>query len=270
MKNWVRVFAVMLAIGAAFCIGGAAANGTLYGNFRHGRLFPIWGSDDVIRPVGSGRGASVWNGTRHIDSDIGDMSNWLGKLDEITEITELREMDFSLGAGNYQIVEGDGFGLQYDGDWIESNIEDGVWKICTEWVWTNAFRDDDRTCIIYVPTGCVVDKLNWSIGAASVEVLAPITANTANLEIGAGNLEFDRLDVHKKINTEIGAGNLELNLTGGWSDYTIDADVAMGSILVNDETLVGGLAGTCSKGSGPRKIKASLGMGCIDIHTDDQ
>lgn len=270
MKTSLRIFAGMLAVGAAFCIVGVAARGTLYGRFHNGSLLPVWGSDSGYKPAGSRRGASVWNGPRHIGNDIGDMSSWLGKLDNIDEITELREMDFELGAGNYQIVEGDSFGLQYDGDWIESNIEDGVWKICTEWVWTNAFRDDDRTCIIYVPTGCVVDKLNWSIGAASVEVLAPITANKVNLEIGAGNLEFDRLDVHEKIDIEVGAGNLELNLTGGWSDYTIDADVAMGSIFVNDETLVSGLAGTCSKGSGPRKIKASLGMGCIDIHTDDQ
>ncbi|MDE7035607.1 MAG: hypothetical protein K2O74_05095, partial [Eubacteriales bacterium] len=71
-----------------------------------------------------------------------------------------------------------------------------------------------------------------------------------------------------EIDAEIGAGGLDMVLAGGWEDYSIRAEVAMGSISVNGKDLVAGFAGECSQGSGRRKIRLETGMGSAELYTE--
>ena len=303
MNQLVRACTIVLAVGAALAVAGAAAGGTLYstidseGIHPWNRFYPRlrWETESEYEErTGSSRGnsGSVWDGSRKAPRALDDIENPLPELTEplpeVDPVTRLTKIDFELGAGNYTIVEGDSYGLEADGDWVRSDIDNGVWKIRTEKVWSNLGRHIDRNCTITVPAGCTVQTLDWVVGAANVEVSAPIHAEKGDFEIGAGNLEIDSLTVSGKLDIEVGAGNLEigsltvsdrldieigagyagLGLAGSWEDYRIDAEVAMGSVTINGRDLVSGLAGSASKGDGKRKIDAEVGMGAIDITTE--
>lgn len=270
MKNFVRICMAVLALGAVCCAVGAAAGGELYASAVNGRLLPIGNgqrpaADDADGGSGAGRHgirSPVW------EPAVPDIPDTLPDIDgSLPSVQSLKELDFELGAGEYTIVTGEGYGLEYEGSWISSAIDDGVWELRTPRGWFNLGVGEARVCTITVPEGCTVEALNLDIGAANVQVLAPIHAESVDIDLGAGNLAIDVLDVSDEINLDVGAGNLELGLTGSWADYRIDADVAMGSISIDGQDLVSGFAGTASQGSGSRRINADLGMGHISIRT---
>ncbi len=275
MKNFFRVCSLLLLLGVVLCIGGAAAGGVLYGGIDGDGLRPIvsrlprlrWESQeeyDLRTGAGRSRG-SVWAGSGKTPEGVSDRADDMP--DDAERTVRLKKMDFDLGAGDYTIIEGDDYWIECAGSWVESSMEDGEWRIRTDMVLTN-FLNEDRSCTITVPEGCMVESLDWRIGAANVTVYADISAEKASFEVGAGNLELDCLDASRKIDVETGAGSVLLGLAGSWSDYRIGAEVAMGSISVNGEDLISGLAGTCSKGEGGRKISAEIGMGTLSILTE--
>lgn len=286
MNNFVRICLVVMAVGVVCCIGGAAAGGRLYSSVRGSTLFPMsWGGLPRLHPIeeeeqaaGSGRHGiqnPVWEpaepkapASRPEAPEAPDTPETGGTLPELERVTTLKKMDFELGAGDYTIVVGDDYGLEYDGSWISSDMDNGVWKLRTDFHWSNFGIGTPRSCTIIVPAGCTVEEIDWSVGAANVWVEAPITAEEVDIELGAGNLTIDSLDVTKELSADIGAGNLELVLTGREADYDIRADVAMGTVNVNGQELVSGFVGSAGlRGEGTRKIRFDVGVGNVDLET---
>lgn len=307
MKNFMRVCAAVLVVGIALCIGGAAAGGRLYSSVRGNALIPFdftWWGIPRLRPIDEleteGRGRqdarrSVWEPAVSsaepppFDLPPDAAGADLPELDgELERVSTLKTLDFELGGGNYEIVVGDDYGLLYDGDWVDSEIEDGVWKLRTDSSWFNLGLVDSRSCTITVPANCAVDKLEWTIGTANVEIsapisaekiemelgganvefFAPISAKNVEIELGAGNLEIDCMDFSDWLEAEVGAGNLSLGLPGAAEDYFIDAEVAMGTVALDGDELASGLVGTCFFGDkSARRIDIDLGMGNVDLTT---
>ncbi|NBI83297.1 hypothetical protein D3Z48_14675 [Clostridiaceae bacterium] len=299
MKNFVRVCTAVLAVGVLLCIGGAAAGGKLYSSIVDGEIRPFgwWfprmrgeSQEDYDQRTGAGRdGGSVWEPAApsvYGEPNLPDLADIPSSL---PGITELKKLDFQLSAGEYYIVTGDAYGYSCnDADWLTSKVENGVWKLSVAKKWFKFDWDDTRICTITIPEGCTVEKAELSLGAADVEIAAPITAQKleietgaadvtfsapvtvekADLEVGAGSLSFSLLDASDEIDAEIGAGGLDMVLAGGWEDYSIRAEVAMGSISVNGKDLVAGFAGECSQGSGRRKIRLETGMGSAELYTE--
>lgn len=278
MKNLIRICAAVLVVGLLCCIGGAAAGGRLYSTIRGNMLLPFgWGAprlqpaEEDASAGGSGRHgiqSPVWEPS--LPEPGGDLPAIDGALPGVTEI---RELDIDLGAGNYRIVTGDAYGMEfphgsYGDDWIESDIDDGVWKIHTDSSWLNFGFGDARSCTIVVPEGCTVEKLEISVGAANVEVDALMTAEKVELEVGAGNLTISGIAFTDRLDAEVGAGNLDLGLPGAPEDYRFDAEVAMGTITVNGSDLVTGLIGSAHRGDGSLRVDIETGMGCVNIYTE--
>lgn len=283
MKFFYKLCAVILVIGIVMCIAGAAAGGDLYASYYNGRLhglretrsyigyideLPRWRvdlTDNYYAGVGmtdSERGGG--RADAHFTDDLDD----IGSIPAI-DFPEVTELDLELGAGNYHIVEGDDFGI--DGgapSWLSSVIEDGVWKVrCSSTLSTLIKNAGDVT--LTVPAGVVFDTVEMEIGAANVIVDAAIAADTIDIDLGAGNLEFYSCGVLDELDADVGMGSLSLALTEKWAEYRLDADAAMGTITINGEPFVNGLAGETHTGTGARKLDFDLGMGSIEIVTAD-
>lgn len=275
MNRFMKICLAGLGVGAALCAAGAAAGGTLYSTLDGDGLHP-WdyylsrpGWDDPLPASRSGRSdssGSVWEGER---KPAREADGALEPLDPLDSLGDPERLEFDFGGGSYTIIEGDRWGIESGGDWLESVWEDGVWRLRTRTRKALTLPGRDRECVITVPAGCAVEALEWNIGAAELHVQAPIAAREASLSVGAGSLTADALTITGELDAEVGMGQVSLTLTGSEDGLSIDAEAGMGEISLNGRALVAGMAGEASQGRGPVCLSLQVGMGAIDIYTEE-
>ncbi|MDE7036315.1 MAG: hypothetical protein K2O74_08730, partial [Eubacteriales bacterium] len=87
-----------------------------------------------------------------------------------------------------------------------------MWKLSVAKKWFKFDWDDTRICTITIPEGCTVEKAELSLGAADVEIAAPITAQKLEIETGAADVTFSAPVTVEKADLEVGAGSLSFSL----------------------------------------------------------
>lgn len=307
MNAFVKVCASVLAVGAVLCAVGAAAGGTVYSTLDGSGLHPwnhylprLQGIPDLdagtraSNDVDTGvirNGGSVWEGERLPARAAGNggVTSDGGAYDASGEAyagAQLDKLDIEIGGGKLVVIEGDDFAVTEGADDLESRLENGTWKIRTK----SGFSWKARSCTITVPAGCSIQSLDlelgggsteihvpltarraeFEVGAGSVEVFAPFTTERIDLEVGAGSMAFDSLTVTDRVKADVGMGSISLDLTGSVSDYTTRADVAMGTVEINDRTFVSGMAKELTEGNGPLLLDLEVGMGSVEIFTENE
>lgn len=82
-----------------------------------------------------------------------------------------------------------------------------------------------------------------------------------NIDLGAGNTNFKAM-LTGNCKIDVGVGKVDLNIIGQKSDYRINIDQGVGSIIVDDvriteDTIIG---------DGKYKIDVDGGVGSVDIN----
>lgn len=304
MNAFIKVCTSVLAVGAVLCAVGAAAGGTIYSTLDGSGLHPwnhylprLHGIPDLDAETRAANGAdtgisrsggSVWEGERLPAGAAGNGGSSADVPPDAGAYAEaqLDKLDIEIGGGKLVVIAGDDFTVTEGADDLESRLENGVWKLHTK---SGAFWKA-RSCTITVPASCLIQSLDlelgggsveihvplaakradFEVGAGSVEVFAPFTTDRIDLEVGAGSMAFDSMTVTDHAKVDVGMGSVSLGLTGSVSDYTTRADVAMGSVSVNDRTFVSGMAKELTEGNGPVLLDLDVGMGEVDIFTENE
>lgn len=209
---------------------------------------------------------------------------------------DVTSIDFELGLGDYEIVEGDTFSITGTVPrGTTSANRNGEWEIrIAEHRGFSALnfggigrRDASPRAVITLPRGFEATELDVSIGMGSLSAdtlaardatldvamgemtVAALTADISTLEIGMGELRIDTLD-SKRADVEVGMGSGVIGLAAPWADYGYSADVGMGQISLNGAALTHGFADRETFGrTGDRMLSADVGMGELELYAEE-
>lgn len=286
MKKLIIACLVLLLVGGGLAIGGAAAGGRLYGSYYDGALHPVYESvrdavDAVERYTDhrlfrrgglhyeSGYAADGSYHSGWFDHDHG-LSDFDG-FDDLPDIPDdglsylpdpdIRELEFAFGAGAFRIEQGEEYKVE-GGVVQDSVMHDDKWELSVRG------RTDGGTVVITLPQQSY-DKIEFSMGAATLEIGTPLAARKAELAVGMGSLSATEALDFDKLELDCGAGSATLLLAGEAKEYGYEIAASAGSVTLNGNELAGGGAFGTHRASkqGARALELNVGAGTIDLAT---
>lgn len=282
MKKLMIACLVLLLIGSGLAIGGAAAGGRLYGSYYDGSLHPITDSiSDALDAVDrfsdhnlfrrglhyeSGYAAdgsyhSGWFDDRHGLDDFDNLPDEM--KDDLSYLPDpdIRELEFAFGAGAFRIQQGDEFAVT-GGVVQDSLMNDDTWELSVRG------RTGDGKVVITLPEAAY-DKIEFSIGAATLEIETPLAARKAEIAVGMGILSVKEALNVDKLELDCGAGSATVLLAGSAGDYGYEIAASAGSVTLDGTELAGGGPFGTHRASknGTRELELSVGAGTIELTT---
>lgn len=180
----------------------------------------------------------------------------------------IRNMDVEVGELSVQIVESDMEGLRLakdisrecedhlqiyqEGDTLKIEMED--WK---------HYNNDAGNMTLYVPRGMMFDSVEFSVGAASLE-MEELRAKELELEVGVGSITADMLKADK-ISLTCGMGSIEMTTEGHPEDYNYNLDVGMGSVVIGENEFGGMAMEKNINHNAAKNMEIECGMGSVEI-----
>lgn len=116
---------------------------------------------------------------------------------------------------------------------------------------------------LYVPEGMVLDSVEFSSGAASLE-LEGLHAREVDLEVGAGSIEASLVEADE-ISLTCGMGSIAMTAGGRQEDYNYDLEVGMGSVRLGGSEFGGMAMEKNINNRAAKKMDIECGMGSIEI-----
>lgn len=181
--------------------------------------------------------------------DIGDFEDATkleaGKTMEYTS-SDLRNLEFNLGAGEYEIVPSENGKVVITNNTkldLESGLEDGTLYVGIE-NRSHITYDDKNKVTIALPEGISYDSVYYNLGAGDFSQKLDIECNNFDLEVGAGKVYIQGLNAND-LNVELGAGDITL-----YDAYAKMAnfEIGMGNMTYNGD-VSGDMEIDCSMGS---------------------
>lgn len=190
----------------------------------------------------------------------------------------IENIDICVSAAKFKIVLGDNFSLLTDIEDLNATSNTTLSIMQSENVFTFGSNRAGEI-ILTVPHNAHFKYFTIDAGAGEVEI-EYINADSVEIDMGAGNLSL-HAGVIGGLNIDLGAGNtnfkavltgnckidvgvgkIDLNIIGQKSDYRINIDQGVGSIIVDDvriteDTIIG---------DGKYKIDVDGGVGSVDIN----
>lgn len=258
----------------------------------------------ALLAVGKAMGGELDHSTSRFVTNVGKNISEENMDLNLSEYANVKNLDFDLSVGDIKIVEGDDFAIF--GSKVSSEISrDGeTWTLQSpkrKWYHWISNRGGG-SWEITLPKGRQFDHVNFSFGAADVEIEAVsaddlvikvgageaevkqmISRDSLDIKIGAGSFKVDAGEISNDSNIKCGAGEVNmvldylrgdvdvdcglgevsLTLPGTRAEYGIDSSAALGSVNIED-------------GSVPErtdvlaKLNLRCGMGEIDVDFNER
>jgi hypothetical protein len=190
----------------------------------------------------------------------------------------IENIDICVSAAKFKIVLGDRFSLLTDIEDLNATSNSTLSIIQPENVFTFGSNSAGEI-ILTVPhdarfksftldtgTGEVdieylnAESVEIDMGAGNFSLHCGVIGGL-NIDLGAGNTDFKAM-LNGNCKIDVGVGKVDLNIIGHKSDYRINIDQGVGSIIVDDERITEDTV----IGDGKYKIEVDGGVGSIDIN----
>jgi len=220
----------------------------------------------------------------------------LGEPEQYQINSTIHSLDIRINAADFSIKHGKEFSVESNLKNLTVSEKDGVLSIVEKNKGTVTYTDAMLT--LYIPANTIFEKISITTGAARLTADA-LSANSLKLQLGAGDVMIDELNVSMEADIEGGAGQItiaggtindldlemgmgELNLTaalhgdndltlgmgeanitliGSQSDYTVNIEKGIGSIIVDGEDVPGF---GCS-GNNANRVDIEGGVGAVNL-----
>lgn len=178
---------------------------------------------------------------------------------EIGNAKEVDALDFSLGAGNFEIrpSQDDGIYVKYtDPLQVTTSVKNGTLHVEAKkknnyFTFWGVSIGDSKTgsMVIYLPQK-EYDRIDFDLGAGVLEVEDTLNAQTLCISIGAGEMECGILEA-QKMEITVAAGEAQVNkIEAGHADMSVD----MGELEIDLARF--------------EDLSVVVGMGQAEIHVD--
>lgn len=178
---------------------------------------------------------------------------------EIGNANEVDALDFSLGAGNFEIrpSQDDGIYIQYtDPLKVTTSVKNGTLHVEAKkknehFIFWGISIGDSKTgsMVIYLPQK-EYDRIDFDLGAGVLDVEDSLSAQTLCINIGAGEMECGILEA-RKMEITVAAGEAQISrIEAGHADMSVD----MGEMEINLARF--------------EDLSVVVGMGQAEIHVD--
>lgn len=292
MKLLAKLSVAFLILGAILFAIGNAMGGTVYSAWYNGRLHPwsearnigfFWLPDigslhhtihENVHEIMHDVRDEVLDAVHDIPLLSSDLTNSnTGNNASAFSSHSVKNLELDLGCGTYIIQHGTEFSISGTGlEQIETWTDTNTWHVSYDNPHHPGGRHHEaeaaqRTVTITIPEDITFDEVELNAGMASVSLCA-LTSDKIDLNVGAANLATEPLTVNS-LTAEVGAGSANLQLAERWENYHYELESGLGSITVNGESLVNEFAGESSGGHGTRELDLTVGMGKIQITTNE-
>lgn len=178
------------------------------------------------------------------------------KEEELFPVSEIRELEFDLGAAEIVIKENadtENISVQLlrgKEKYYNTRLKDGELLVEYGKNQRNFQLNGNHAIVrILIPAGTSFDDIDMNVGACSAKFdVSDITCRDLNIAVGAGTMKVNGFTVTEEMDVEVGAG--ELIIEGG--EYTdVDMECGVGNIEM--------------KGTLNRNLTAECGMGNVSI-----
>lgn len=212
---------------------------------------------------------------------------WLKGSDKTMEFEGIKNLDIQAEAGTIEFSEYDGSTIKVEAKNISQKTtivqEDKTLVIeDSSRLGYLIGRSNLKTKIkIYVPYDYEFVKVELEVDAGQMQA-TNLKAQNLEIDVDAGKFTADHLiSAYSKVEVDAGeikiglldsensefncdAGNIEVTMSGNESDYSYEADVAVGDITIGSYRC-DGLSDEHNHHGGPRKIVADCDVGSIKI-----
>lgn len=193
-------------------------------------------------------------------------------MDSAQTCSDIRSLDFQVSAGRMVITSGESFSVNTDaGDnAIISNISNGVWSLDAKDIRNNtvnitvpeSFQSENTN--IKVGAGTLkadflnADSLKVNVGAGECKMRNFRTRNI-NIICGAGDVFAEGIN-NGDCRIKCGVGHVKLNLGNRSEDYSWNAKVGIGRVVIGDHS-INGIGSFNSPNPGKYNININCGVG---------
>ena len=215
--------------------------------------------------------------------------------------SDITTLEVKINAADFQIKQGEAFGVESNLKHLTVEDEDGVLTIKETKKFGSTYTGAILT--LYIPVDTVFEKANIVTGAGRFTVDC-LSADNMNLELGAGEVTINSLVATKSADIEGGAGKItvadgtlhnldlemgvgqlnlasvligdcqldsgvgEMNVTllGNKEDYKLKLEKGIGSISVDGQ----GVSNNGSIGNGTNEVEINGGIGAINVKFKDK
>lgn len=189
------------------------------------------------------------------------------------EVEPFSKLDVSIGLGDVQVEEGEGWHLRlvnrgwdsrYDASQELKYSQDGdtlsVWSVSDNI--TSGESSPDVRVLITVPKGTALEQADLGIGVGDLSWDGCAVSGKLSAESGVGDLDISALLGAADLST--GVGDVTLEIIGDQSDYAWQLSTGTGDIRLNGET-ADPFTFTAAGGSGDRSLSLTSGTGDVSL-----
>ena len=199
---------------------------------------------------------------------IPDSSDELNK-NIVKRISNINNIDISLGATKLNILEGNSFSIDTNNKYLNIEEKNGFLYIKEKSHLKNIQKLELN---ITIPKNKVFANFNLKGGAGSIKI-NKIETDYFNFELGAGKAEIENINVLKKADISLGAGAFSIK-NGSFSDLDYNGSIGKSEITasLNGNTVIsGGIGKLDLKVLNPKslyRIEVEKGLGTISIDNE--